>query len=256
MSIHRRALVGLLGTSAAVAAIGVSAAVIAPAAQAAPPPGAIHLPRHLSHHRKHDAASSSWAGYAVAGGTYHSVTGNWTVPALNCSVTSGDVSFWSGIDGYGTSTVEQIGIDAVCNADGTSEYDPWVEMYPADSIYFAETVKAGDKMTSAVTTPGNGTFTLTLGDTTQAWKKTYTFSTTAASISTAEVIVEAIGDQSSTPPTPDFGTIMFTHVTANGTTFAKAGGTVYPTDLERNGVVMTKESPFSKTYFATTWLHD
>ena len=204
-------------------------------------------------HRLHAGADNSWGGYAVTGTTFHSVTGNWVVPALNCSATSGDISFWSGLDGWTSDTVEQIGLDAVCTSGGKIEYNPWVEMYPANSIYFTETVKAGDTMTSSVTTTGSGSFTLVLGDTTQNWTKTYTKTLKNADLNSAEVIDEAIGSQD-IPPCPNFGSIQFSDVTANGTAFASAG-TVNTTNLERNGTLLTQDTALSGTSFGITWLH-
>jgi len=189
----------------------------------------------------------------VTGDTYDAVTGNWVVPSLDCAVTKGDVSFWSGLDGWTSSTVEQIGLDAVCASGGKIEYNPWVEMYPADSIYFTETVKAGDTMTSSVTTNGSGSFTLVLADPTQGWTKTYTKTLTSAALSSAEVIIEAIGSQA-IPPVPDFGSIKFSDVTANGEDFADEG-TLQTTNLERNGTLLTEDGALDGTSFGATWLH-
>lgn len=243
----RRALVGLLGISTALAP-----ALAFASTAAAPVSGAAVVP-HYAHRLIHSSDDSNWGGYAVTGSTYDSVTGNWTVPALNCSATKGDVSFWSGLDGWTSSSVEQIGLDAVCASGNKIEYNPWVEMYPANSIYFTETVKAGDEMTSSVTTSGNGSFTLVLADPTQGWTKTYTKTLASAPLSSAEVIVEAIGSQD-IPPCPDFGSVAFTDVTTNGESFADAG-TVQTTNLERSGTLLTQDGALSGTGFGVTWLH-
>ena len=203
--------------------------------------------------KAHKGANNSWGGYAVTGSTYHAVTGDWTVPALDCSATAGDISFWSGLDGWTSSSVEQIGLDAVCTKSGAIQYNPWVEMYPANSIYFTETVKAGDQMTSSVTTNGSGSFTLVLADPTQGWTKTYTKTAKSVALSSAEVIVEAIGSQT-IPPCPNFHQIQFTDVTADGTPFASAG-TVNTTNLERSGTLLTQDGTLSGTSFPVTWLH-
>jgi hypothetical protein len=209
---------------------------------------------HLDHRvGRHQSGDDNWGGYAVTGGTYHTVTGDWTVPALDCSATAGDISFWSGLDGWSSSSVEQIGLDAVCTRKGAVQYNPWVEMYPANSIYFTETVRAGDTMTSSVTTNGSGAFTLTLADPTQGWTKTYSKTLTSAPLSSAEVIVEAIGSQT-IPPCPDFHQVQFTNVTANGQGFASAG-TVNTTDLERGGVLLTQDGALNGTSFPVSWLH-
>lgn len=253
MSLSRRAATALAGAGTAALAL---AAVSAGAAQAAsvsgPAPASAHGPS-LIHTIGHAGANSNWGGYAVTGGTYTSVTGDWVVPALNCSATAGDISFWSGLDGWTSSSVEQIGLDAVCTSAGKIQYNPWVEMYPANSIYFTETVKAGDEMTSSVTTNGSGSFTLVLADPTQGWTKTYTKTLASAPLSSAEVIDEAIGSQN-IPPCPNFGSIQFTDVTANGESFA-AAGTVQTTNLERSGTLLTQDGALSGTSFGITWLH-
>jgi Peptidase A4 family len=245
----RRALVGLLGISTAAASV---LAIGATSATAASAPGAAVAAQH-AHRLTHASDDSNWGGYAVTGGTYDSVTGNWTVPSLNCSATKGDVSFWSGLDGWTSSSVEQIGLDAVCASGGKIEYNPWVEMYPANSIYFTETVKAGDEMTSSVTTNGSGSFTLVLADPTQGWTKTYTKTLTSAPLSSAEVIVEAIGSQD-VSPCPNFGSVAFTDVTANGGSFADEG-TVQTTNLERSGTLLTQDGALDGSSFGVTWLH-
>ncbi|WP_052432588.1 G1 family glutamic endopeptidase [Streptacidiphilus carbonis] len=236
-------------TTAALLALGLTTALAAPASAHAAP-----AVRHLDHRLvRHAGANDNWGGYAVTGGTYRTVTGDWTVPALDCSATAGDISFWSGLDGWTSTSVEQIGLDAVCTRKGAVQYNPWVEMYPANSIYFTETVKAGDAMTSSVTTNGSGSFTLTLADPTQGWTKTYTKTLTGAPLSSAEVIVEAIGSQT-IPPCPDFHQVRFTDVTANGQAFGSAG-TVSTTNLERNGVLLTQDGTLTGTAFPVTWLH-
>ncbi|WP_161789779.1 G1 family glutamic endopeptidase [Streptacidiphilus neutrinimicus] len=240
--------------SAALLTLGLAATFTVPAVGTASAAGTSAPAPHLSHRiDRHASGDSNWGGYAVTGGTYRTVTGDWTVPALDCSATSGDISFWSGLDGWSSSSVEQIGLDAVCTRKGAVQYNPWVEMYPANSIYFTETVKAGDTMTSSVTTNGSGSFTLTLADPTRGWTKTYTKTLASAPLSSAEVIVEAIGS-AGIPACPDFHQVQFSDVTANGQAFASAG-TVNTTNLERGGVLLTQDGALSGTSFPVSWLH-
>ncbi|QMU77831.1 hypothetical protein GXW83_21185 [Streptacidiphilus sp. PB12-B1b] len=245
-------------TATALAAPALAAPALATTALAAPASATSALAAHAGQgpaHRlvRHKGANNSWGGYAVTGGTFHTVTGDWTVPALDCSATAGDISFWSGLDGWTSSSVEQIGLDAVCTKNGAVQYNPWVEMYPANSIYFTETVKAGDEMDSSVTTNGSGSFTLVLADPTQGWTKTYTKTAKSVALSSAEVIVEAIGSQT-IPPCPDFHQVQFTDVTADGVPFASAG-TVNSTNLERSGTLLTQDGTLGGTAFPVAWLH-
>lgn len=197
-------------------------------------------------------ADSIWAGYAddASASTYKSVSGSWTVPTLTCSTAKDSyTSPWIGIDGYGTSTVQQIGMDDDC-VGGKVSYAPWVEMYPADSIYFDETVKAGDKITASVTYQGSGKYTLVESDATQGWSKTYHL-TAVATRGTAEAIFEDLG--SAMPPVAKFSTLEFTDVTANGKPLAAAGH-VNSTDLYRGDTQLTKNSALSGGNFSISWL--
>ena len=250
MPLTRRKIAGL--AAASTAAVALAALTAGPAAAASSAAAPTHAPA-FTHRLAHAGTNSNWGGYAVTGTTFTSVTGDWVVPSLNCSATAGDVSFWSGLDGWTSSSVEQIGLDAVCTSGGKIEYNPGVEMYPANSIYFTETVKAGDTMTSVVTTNGSGSFTLVLADPTQGWTKTYKKTLKSAPLSSAEVIVEAIGNQDISP-CPNFGTVQFSDVTANGADFASAG-TVATTNIERNGTIITQDGALSGSSFPVAWKH-
>ena len=60
--------------------------------------------------------STNWSGYAATGGSgaYTSVSGSWTEPTVTCSQTAYS-SFWVGLDGYNSNTVEQTGTDSDCS---------------------------------------------------------------------------------------------------------------------------------------------
>ena len=208
-------------------------------------PQALH-PRSL-----HD--DSFWAGYTVTGTTYESVTATWTVPNLTCSTTQDSyTSPWVGIDGWGTSTVEQIGIDNDC-FDGQVIFAPWVEMYPADSIYFDEVVKPGDKITASVTFMGGGNYQLAESDATQGWSKTYSLTATgAAKRTSAEAIFEDLGEN--IPPVAQFSPLEFTDVQADGAPLAD-GGELNETDLVRGSTQLTENSALNGDAFTVSWLH-
>ena len=95
-----------------------------------------------------NVSSSNWSGYADTDDTYTSVSPSWTQPAVNCAraavagASLGGLlggrtalqlllgragsasSFWVGLDGYTSSSVEQLGTDSDCNA-GTPSYYAW-----------------------------------------------------------------------------------------------------------------------------------
>ena len=77
------------------------------------------------------------------------VAGSWTVPTASTK-TSGYSSVWVGIDGYSSSTVEQVGTEADVSG-GTVTYYAWYEAYPSASVKIGSfTVKPGDAITASV----------------------------------------------------------------------------------------------------------
>src|SRR5690348_6309968 len=114
-----------------------------------------------------NSTSTNWSGYATTGSRYTSVSGTWKQPTATCSAgQTAYSSFWVGIDGDTTNTVEQTGTDADCSS-GTPTYYAWYEMYPKFPVNLSNTVKPGDSMSASVTTSGSGNFTLTISDSTQ-----------------------------------------------------------------------------------------
>jgi Peptidase A4 family len=78
--------------------------------------------------------SYNWAGYAISGGvgSVTSVEGSWVVPKATQSV-SGQKTYsahWLGIDGFSSSSVEQIGTSSDTDANGNLLYYMWYEFYP------------------------------------------------------------------------------------------------------------------------------
>jgi hypothetical protein len=104
-----------------------------------------------------------WAGYAVTGTDFTYVQGSWTVTAVDCTKTpSTDSSEWVGIDGWSSSTVEQIGTDADCNGE-TPFYWVWYEFYPLGSVVINDvSIAAGDKFSASVTYEGNNEYLVAL----------------------------------------------------------------------------------------------
>ena len=100
--------------------------------------------------------SSNWAGYASKS-PFSSVSASWVQPAVKCTSKTSYASFWVGLDGYSSNTVEQTGTLAYCNG-GKATYYAWVEFYPRAPHYFGVTVAAGDALHGSVTESG-GVFT-------------------------------------------------------------------------------------------------
>jgi Peptidase A4 family len=93
------------------------------------------------------------------------VSASWAEPAVTCTASQTFSSFWVGLDGDGTSTVEQTGTEADC-ANGAASYQGWFEMFPAAPVFFGNTVQPGDAMSASVVANGGGSFTLTLTEVT------------------------------------------------------------------------------------------
>ena len=115
-----------------------------------------------------NVASENWAGYAATGaaGSFTSVSSSWPQPAVGCGATATFSSFWVGLDGDGTPTVEQTGTEADCT-HGAASYQGWYEIFPNAPVFLPNPVQPGDAMSASVVSSGSGTFTLTLSDATQ-----------------------------------------------------------------------------------------
>ena len=173
------------------------------------------------------AQSGNWSGYAAHGGTYQSVSASWVEPTGHCSGSGHQYSsFWVGLDGFNTQTVEQTGSEVDC-ANGRPQYYAWYEMYPAFPVNFSNSVSPGDHFSGSVTYNGGGSFTLTLSDTTKGWTHTEHKSLGSARRGSAEVIVEAPSSNSGVLPLANFGTVSYSASAANGTSL----GPQSPTEI-------------------------
>ena len=99
------------------------------------PGGPIHLVSSSTvgnasaHGISHAATSTNWSGYAATTGTYTSVSASWTEPTGTCSGSAKYSSFWVGLDGYNSNSVEQTGSEVDCSGS-RAVYYAWYEMYP------------------------------------------------------------------------------------------------------------------------------
>jgi len=115
---------------------------------------------------------------------------------------------WVGIDGWGTETVEQTGVQASCSS-GSPAYSAWYEMYPASPVYYSKTVSANDSFTASVTASGHN-YTLVITDNTKGWTETTHASLSSSTNSTAEAVIEAPGGM------PQIAAVDFTSVKFDG----------------------------------------
>jgi hypothetical protein len=111
--------------------------------------------------------SFNWAGYADTAAkaqTFTKVSGNWTTPSVTCGAEDQITSNWVGLDGFTSSTVEQLGTFGWCYR-GTATYFTWYEMYPAAPVEVGTALKPGDKIAASVTRTGTS-YALKLTDST------------------------------------------------------------------------------------------
>jgi hypothetical protein len=236
-----------LRTLAACASTALAALLLPAAALASP--AALHGPNH----RITNSTSSNWAGYAATGSRFTSVSSSWVQPTANCTQATTYSSFWVGLDGDGTTTVEQTGTDADCSS-GKPVYYAWYEMYPKFPVNLALAVHPGDHLFASVTTNGSGRFTLTIRNTTTAAGYTTTQTLKRAKLGSAEVIAEAPSGSGGVLPLTNFGSAAFSGAKANGA----AIGSFAPDriDMASGGVTKAVTSALSGgTAFSVTWKH-
>jgi peptidase A4-like protein len=209
--------------------------------------------RHARDHRISNSTSSNWSGYAVTGSRFTSVSASWTQPAATCSGTAYS-SFWVGLDGDTSNTVEQTGTDADCSGS-TPQYYAWYEMYPKFPVNLNKPVQPGDKMTASVTTNGSGSFTLTISDTTRGWTNTTNARLKSAKLASAEVIAEAPSSSGGVLPLANFGTVSFTGASANGSLLTSSTPHIDPITMQSGSTVKAQPGNISSGAFNVTWKH-
>jgi hypothetical protein len=198
--------------------------------------------------------STNWSGYAVTGGTFTSASATWVQNAGVCTSGDGntDMSPWVGIDGFTSSSVEQIGTSVDCSG-ASADYYAWYEMYPANFVTINKTIKAGDSFTGSVTRSGS-TYTLKLVNNTEGW--TYSINKSASDKnSSAEAVMEQAGDHL----TKWNGTDPFTSFLVNGSpvgSFTASTYTIYQMEIQNGSTLCDSTSALSSNEnFTETWLN-
>lgn len=216
-----------------------------PSSTQGPTPVARHHDPIIIHERHgRDVTSTNWGGYAVTGakGSVTDVRASWIVPPIvgTCPSTDQYASFWVGIDGYSSNTVEQIGTDSDCQ-NGKPVYYAWFEFYPHPSFTVNSlTINPGDTISAEVSAGAKGAFTVTLTDKTTG----HTFSTTtkmpSADQSSAEWIAEAPWS-GGVLPLADFGVVDWgqNHTKVPQTCDATIGRTTGPIRLLTGNLEIT-----------------
>jgi hypothetical protein len=217
------------------------------------PGGTAHV---YQHGRYTTSQSTNWSGYAVTGanGSFSSVSASWTEPTATCPTRKAQYSsFWVGLDGYNSNSVEQTGTDADCSGHRPVYYG-WYEMYPAFPVNFSNPVSPGDQMSASVTFSGTDTYTLVLHDATKNWTQNVVVNQPGLTRSSAEVITEAPSSSRGVLPLADFGTVNYSVSDANGSSL----GTQNPIQIvmvNNSGVPKDSTSAISSGgAFSNSWL--
>jgi hypothetical protein len=187
------------------------------------------------------ANSTNWSGYAVTGrsGAFRSVSASWTEPRANCTGVAGRrlSSFWVGLDGANSNSVEQLGTDADCRGK-VPVYFAWWEMFPAASVNLPNRVTPGDHLSASVTFRGTKTYVLFIKDATRHWHRTIIRNQAGLARSSAEVIAEApallIGGQIVIQKLTDFGSVRWSGSRVNGVPLKSIGRRIRITMVEVN----------------------
>jgi hypothetical protein len=196
-----------------------------------------------------EEVSSNWAGY-IAGGSssntqFSSVSGSWVEPTAKCDSGQTYSAFWVGLGGSSdqSGSLEQIGTQADCNADGSANYYAWYELVPSAPVNLSLAIKPGDHISARVSVNGSDV-TVSLSDQTTGQSTTKTLQMSNPDTSSAEWIAEApsqcSGGDATTGacqplPLADFGTVQFTgaSATANGHT-----GTISDSDWSAQAIAL------------------
>jgi peptidase A4-like protein len=183
------------------------------------------LARDLAADPVRGATSGNWGGYVeTANAPYSTIAASWIVPTMTGNIpASANAGIWVGIDGWGSPTVEQTGVNCANPASGSNFYQVWTEYFPAYEEWWDTAVypaAAGDHMSASVTYTGTSWLS-TLSDSTQGWTYTITKSVYAMfaeenqtpARASIEVIVESGAN------TANFGTLTFTGITPMASAF-------------------------------------
>ncbi|HEY1652647.1 MAG TPA: G1 family glutamic endopeptidase [Acidimicrobiales bacterium] len=234
-------------------------------------PQVFHQPINILGVEHNNVTSENWSGYAVESTSqFTEALGSWVQPTASCTGLGHTYgAFWVGLDGFTSTSVEQLGTDSDCKSLNSPSYYAWYEFYPAASVTLSSSqypVKPGDTLTASVTRSGTS-YTLSLHSSV-GW----TFSTTRTGSdanSSAEWVAEApdtclLGLLCSNANLTNFGSVTFSGAEA------AVGGSLEPVSsfTDNSGphaIAMTTSSGTTRAQpsalstngegFSDTWKH-
>jgi len=220
--------------------------------------------RH-AHAVKNVTASGSfnWSGYADTATkhqTFTKVSGAWTTPSVTCNAEDQITSNWVGLDGFNSSTVEQLGTISWCFR-GAPTYFTWYELFPAGTVEVGTALKPGDKIAASVTRTGTS-YALKLTDATTAGNNISVTKTCALATcvdTSAEWISERPSFSIGVVPQAHYNAFKLTagSVTANGHTTTIGAGpgvnAITMIDATQSYNLNTVSALTGGNAFSTTW---
>ena len=217
-----------------------------------------HAPHGHSAHLLGNATSTNWSGYALVGNV-SGVKADFVQPAIDCAPTGEQAaSFWVGLDGVVSKTVEQIGTQVVCE-QGVVTYGAFWETFPANSSHTIPgfVVRPGDHLTASVNAD-NGHINLRLVDHTSGSSFSNSLKLHVA-LASAEVIVE----RPSTCPNsgcevalPEFGTATFSRVSIEFGDGSYLGDVATAINMQNSGgarLATVSQLDLNMRGFTVTW---
>ena len=209
-----------------------------------------------------NSQSLNWSGYAVPASSASATvaSGSWIQPSVTCSGGASYASFWVGIDGFNSNSVEQSGTLGQCSG-GAARYSAWYEFYPAASVTISSiTVHPGDSFSSTISySSSTGQFSLTITDVTTGKSFTTTGTASGAQRSSAECIAERPSIGGSITKLAKFGTVNFSqcNATINGVSgpFGSFSGVQSIDMVSRSGKLLAQTSALGsdQASFTVTW---
>jgi hypothetical protein len=190
----------------------------------------------------------NWSGYVAGGSGFSSVTATWTEPDVTCDASTDLYAPWVGIDGSGSRSVEQTGVQTDCSS-GSPVSSAWYEMYPKNPVYWPDSVSVGDTITAGVSRSGTS-YTLTLADRTRGWTEHSTQSYNGSNAS-AEVILE-----SPSSSYPNFGAVSFSDATIDGAALSAANPTALDASSSAGAEDHTSALDSAGENFSVTYLRE
>jgi hypothetical protein len=190
----------------------------------------------------------NWSGHIFTGPTFTAISGQWVVPTVQSSATGEYSATWLGIDGVNNTSLIQAGT-AQDTSNGTTTYDDWYEILPANETLIAS-VSPGDHIQASINQDSPGTWTIAITDSTsgQSFSQAFAYSGPGASAEWIEEAPKVNGQQS---VVANFGTVQFTGMSWAGSNPSSVANTTLNM-ADSSGTVVASSGVIAGGSFAIT----